>query len=408
MTSADRPLTFAYTPDPDDAFHYCALQTGRIPHPGLECRFVTGHIRELNESCLRGEYDVCAISSVFYPDIDERYVILGSGASVGRGYGPVLACRAGEAPGSLENRRVGVPGTTTTGYFLLRYFYEGFEPVALPFDQVGDALLAGEIDAGVMIHEELLNFSERPVAKMCCLGARWFEHAALPLPVGLVVARRSLGLERLARIEALLHASMAWALENRAAALAFASRFGRGPLSRVREDFVDKFANRDTLLMPQDVRLGLSALYTKALKRGLIDHLPALRAVQDRTGGFSSFIPWSFKPGNSVLGKRVTATAHPLWYLRIIAVARLLLDNLPHIQSSWFSEDLRTGQLGLLAGADDFGGLLFEENVLGRAGHAPKTSLERTLEAIRAMGFEPAQRNSHYEILARYPEAAAA
>lgn len=279
MTPADRPLTFAYTPDPDDAFHYCALETGRIPHPGLDCRFVTGHIRELNESCLRDTYDVCAISSVFYPEIDDRYVILASGTSVGRGYGPLLACREGESLTSLAGRRVGVPGTTTTGYFLLRYFYSDFVPVPMPFDRVGDALLAGEIDAGVMIHEELLNFAERRIARMCCLGARWFEHTGLPLPVGLVVARRTLGLPRLGRIESLLHASMAWALANRAEALAFASRFGRGPLSRVREDFVDKFANADTLLMPPDVRLGLGTLYTKALKRGLIDHLPALDVI---------------------------------------------------------------------------------------------------------------------------------
>jgi cyclic dehypoxanthinyl futalosine synthase len=86
----------------------------------------------------------------------------------------------------------------------------------------------------------------------------------------------------------------------------------------------------------------------------IIDHLLALRDVQDRSGGFSSFIPWSFKPGNSTLGKHLKQAAHPLMYLRIISVARLLLDNIAHVQSSWFSEDLRTGQLGLLAGADNF------------------------------------------------------
>jgi cyclic dehypoxanthinyl futalosine synthase len=139
----------------------------------------------------------------------------------------------------------------------------------------------------------------------------------------------------------------------------------------------------------------------------IVDHLLALRALQDRTGGFSSFIPWSFKPGNSTLGKRVTQGAHPLMYLRIISVARLLLDNFPHVQSSWFSEDLRTGQLGLLAGADDFGGLLFEESVLGKAGHAPKTSLARTLAVIRAMGFTPAQRNTLYEVIEHFDEPAA-
>lgn len=138
----------------------------------------------------------------------------------------------------------------------------------------------------------------------------------------------------------------------------------------------------------------------------IVEHLLAVRAVQDETGGFSSFIPWSFKPGNSTLGKKVKVAAHPLLYLRLLATARLVLDNVPHVQSSWFSEDLRTGQLGLLAGADDFGGLLFEESVLGKAGHAPKTSLERTLEVIRAMGFEPAQRNSFYAVIERYDASA--
>lgn len=280
LASLPRALTFAYTPDPDDAYHYCALETGRVPvPPGLVCTFAQGHIRELNESCRNGRYDVCAISSVFYPEIDDSYVILGSGASVGRGYGPVLGQREGPTLTSLAGRRVAVPGTTTTGCFLLNYFYAGFDPVPMPFDQVEDAILDGAVDAGVLIHEELLNFGERRIQKTCCLGARWFEHTGLPLPVGLVVAKRSLGLDLLRVVETLLRDSMADALAHHAQALAFASRFGRGPASGVREDFVAKFANADTLLMPPDVRLGLSALYTKAFRRGFIDHLPALDLI---------------------------------------------------------------------------------------------------------------------------------
>ncbi len=268
----NKSLTVAYTPDPDDAFHYCALETARVPWPeGVTATFEHLHIKALNESCRFGRFDVCAISSVFYPQIDDSYVILGSGASVGRDYGPVLGCREDDALESLVGKRVAVPGTSTTGYFLLSYFYKSFTAVPMAFDQ-----------------------------------------------------------------------------------------------------------------------------------------LVVVRAVQDRTAGFSAFIPWSFKPGNSALGKKIKVAAHPMQYLRLLAVARLMLDNVPHVQSSWFSEDLRTGQLGLLAGADDFGGLLFEESVLGKAGHAPKTSLVCTLEVIRAMGFEPAQRNSFYEVIARYDQDVAA
>ncbi len=131
----------------------------------------------------------------------------------------------------------------------------------------------------------------------------------------------------------------------------------------------------------------------------IISHLIKLRSLQDRTGGISSFIAWSFKPGGSPLGRKVRQSAHPARYVRIIATARLLLDNIAHIQSSWFSESIPAGQLGLLAGADDFGGVLVEENVLRTAGHHRRSSVETVKAIIRAAGFEPVQRDSHYRRL---------
>jgi len=131
----------------------------------------------------------------------------------------------------------------------------------------------------------------------------------------------------------------------------------------------------------------------------IIEHLTVLRDLQDETGGFRAFIPWSFKRGNSPLTKKIKQSAHPIQYLRILAVARLFLDNFEHIQSSWFSESVRAGQLGLLAGADDFGGLLYEENVLGTTGHTASTNLERTQQIICSAGFLPVQRNSDYLII---------
>lgn len=134
----------------------------------------------------------------------------------------------------------------------------------------------------------------------------------------------------------------------------------------------------------------------------IIAHLMALRDLQDETGGFTSFIPWSFKPGNSPLGQELQGQVHPAKYVRVIATARLLLDNFPHVQSSWFSESVPAGQMGLLAGADDFGGLLIEENVHLCAGHDRSSNLEDVLTIIRRGGFTPAQRDSHYRILKTY------
>lgn len=132
--------------------------------------------------------------------------------------------------------------------------------------------------------------------------------------------------------------------------------------------------------------------------RDIVDHLLRLRDVQDRTAGFTSFIPWSFKPGQTPLARKVPSVPHPARYARIIAVARLVLDNFPHIQSSWFSETISAGQLGLLAGADDFGGVLVEEHVHKEAGHDRQANIGDVITIIRRAGFTPARRDSFYRI----------
>jgi cyclic dehypoxanthinyl futalosine synthase len=144
----------------------------------------------------------------------------------------------------------------------------------------------------------------------------------------------------------------------------------------------------------------------------VIEHLRRLRDLQDETGGFFAFIPWSFKPGATPLSSAVSQEAGPGRYLRILALSRLYLDNFPHVQCSWFSEGEKAGQLGLHFGADDFGGTLLEENVLRAAGHENATTPERVARVIRDAGFVPVQRTTLYDTLsvydpARAPEATA-
>lgn len=140
----------------------------------------------------------------------------------------------------------------------------------------------------------------------------------------------------------------------------------------------------------------------------ILEHLEAVRALQDETGGFTAFIPWSFKPGNTPLEKVVHHYATPTRYLQMIALARIYLDNVDHIQASWFSEGKKTGQIALHFGADDFGGTLLEENVHAAANFVNKTNTEECKELIRQAGFIPAQRTTLYEILAVEEEVAAA
>jgi len=134
----------------------------------------------------------------------------------------------------------------------------------------------------------------------------------------------------------------------------------------------------------------------------IVDHLDAIRDLQDEYGGFTAFVPWSFKPGNTLLEKWIKHYKGPNAYLRMLAVSRLYLDNFPHIQASWFSEGKRAGQVALHWGADDFGGTLFEENVHAAADYVNTTTVEEIITLIREAGFTPAQRTTTYEILRAY------
>ena len=131
----------------------------------------------------------------------------------------------------------------------------------------------------------------------------------------------------------------------------------------------------------------------------IIEHLEHLRSLQDEGGGFTAFIPWSYKPENTALARRVKRLAGPNRYLRIIALSRIYLDNFQHIQASWFSEGKKTGQVALHFGGDDFGGTLFDENVMQEAGFYNRTSVEEVADLIRDSGFTPAQRTTLYEVL---------
>lgn len=134
----------------------------------------------------------------------------------------------------------------------------------------------------------------------------------------------------------------------------------------------------------------------------IIEHLEVIRQLQDEYHGFTAFIPWSFKPGNTPLHKIIPIYASSTRYLQILALSRIYLDNFDHIQASWFSEGKKIGQVALHFGADDFGGTLYEENVHAEANYINKTNAEEVVNLIQDSGFTPAQRTTLYDILKVY------
>jgi cyclic dehypoxanthinyl futalosine synthase len=134
----------------------------------------------------------------------------------------------------------------------------------------------------------------------------------------------------------------------------------------------------------------------------IIEHLERIRALQDETGNFLAFIPWTFKPKNTFLERKLPNEVGGDRYLRVLALSRIYLDNFAHIQGSWFTQGNKVGSLSMHYGASDLGGTLFDENVLTCAENKYKSSLEELVHMIRSAGFTPAQRNTYYEVIDRF------
>jgi 1,4-dihydroxy-6-naphthoate synthase len=217
---------------------------------------------------------------VVYPQIAHRYAILSVGTSVGRGYGPVLVSKEERTVEGLRGRRVGVPGIPTTGWFLLRCLCPEAIPVEMAYDQIAEAVAAGKLDAGVMIHEELLYYPRLGLRRVVDLGAEWCQLHELPLPVGLNVIRRDLGSTGMQRICAAIRRSLEYALDHSEEVLTRVSRFGRGTEGQCARRFVSMFANQDSVQMPSDVRTALRVLFRQVADIGLSPTVPPIDIVQ--------------------------------------------------------------------------------------------------------------------------------
>ncbi|MCA9310196.1 MAG: hypothetical protein KDA21_03265 [Phycisphaerales bacterium] len=269
-------LSVAYTPDSDDVFNFYAWEHGHVTLPGYRTRFDRSHISVLNHAAATGLFDVVNVSSVMYPVLADRYWILAVGSSVGRGYGPVLVSRNLRSIDDLAGRTVAVADISTTGGTLARmYCPDGTRFVSRPYNRIVEAILSGEVDAGVMIHEELVHFPHFGLHCVRDLGAAWLDDTGLPLPVGLNLVRKSLGYETARDIAAACRDSLRWALEHPREAMAFANRFGRGEAST----FVPMFSNEDTLCMPADVRRALEVLLDRTATLGFTPRLDSWEII---------------------------------------------------------------------------------------------------------------------------------
>jgi 5,8-dihydroxy-2-naphthoate synthase len=276
-----RTIRVAHSPDSDDAFMFYALAEGKLDTGSFRYVHELQDIESLNQRALRGELEVTAVSIHAYAYLADRYALLPHGASMGNRYGPRLVSRAPISRADVRGRRVAIPGMLTSAYLALRLFEPHFEPVVTPFDKIEDAVVDGDVELGLLIHEGQLTFGDRGLHLVADMGEWWFQETGLPLPLGGNVVRKDLGPDVIRAISRHLRASIAYGLDHRKGALDHAMRYARG-LERSKADtFVGMYVNDLTLDYGAAGREAVRRFLERGVAAGIISRHVSVEFVDD-------------------------------------------------------------------------------------------------------------------------------
>jgi 1,4-dihydroxy-6-naphthoate synthase len=273
-------IRIGHSPDADDAFMFYALTSGKVRVPGVQIEHVLEDIETLNRRARADALEVTAVSAATYALVADRYRLMDPGASMGKGYGPILVARRPIAVEAIPRHVVAIPGSHTTASLLLRMFLPE-EPalIEVAFDKIPGAVLDGQADLGLLIHEGQLTHPSMGLVKVLDLGEAWQRDTALPLPLGVNVMRRDLGEPMHRAISQGLRESIAWAHANVDEAVDYALRYGRGIDRETCRRFVLMYVNDLTQSLGATGRAALEHLYTRAHARGLIPAVPPIDPV---------------------------------------------------------------------------------------------------------------------------------
>jgi 1,4-dihydroxy-6-naphthoate synthase len=275
-----RTIRFGHSPDADDAYMFYGFHTGKATVPGCYIEHVLEDIQSLNRRALeRADLEITAVSAHAYAFLGDRYAVLACGASMGLGYGPIVVARERRSLDSLAGARVAIPGPLTTATLLLRIECPSAVPVDVRFDRIPAAVAAGEVDAGVIIHESQLTYEEEGLVKVLDFGELWRSRDRLPVPLGLDVVRRDLGPELMRAVSIGFRASIQAALDSEDEAIRYALRFGRGLDVAKGRTFVHMYVNELTLDLGEIGARALDQLYSRAVAAGIIEAAPKIEVI---------------------------------------------------------------------------------------------------------------------------------
>jgi 1,4-dihydroxy-6-naphthoate synthase len=271
----DKIIRVGHSPDPDDAFMFYGLSSGKVKLPGIRIEHMLEDIQSLNERAMRAELEVTAISAHAFPHVADKYWVMATGASMGEGYGPVIVSKKYRALSELRGKTVATPGKFTTATLLFKIYTDGIANIDIPFDQIMDRVASGEFDAGLLIHEGQITYAQEGFHKILDFGELWDkETGGLPLPLGLDVVRKDLGAEMAKKLSAGLKESIHYGYTHQDEAIPYALKWGRGIDTSLGERFVKMYVSDLTVDMGKKGEQALTRLFHIGAEKGLLPSVP--------------------------------------------------------------------------------------------------------------------------------------
>ncbi len=263
-------LTLGYSPCPNDTFIFHALTHGIIEVP-FQLQVRHEDVETLNQLAAQGTLDLTKISYHAFGHLREEYCLLRSGGALGRGCGPLVVARPPCAMADLETKTIAIPGELTTANLLLQLHGTGYRHLkVLSFEQIMPAVAAGEVAAGVIIHESRFTYPDYGLVKVLDLGHWWEEETGHPIPLGGIIARRSLGRELIHELDDAIGRSLDYAWQHPRQATAYMTEHAQELDETVMRRHIELYVNHFSRDLGPEGLVAIETLFTRAEQRGLI------------------------------------------------------------------------------------------------------------------------------------------
>jgi 1,4-dihydroxy-6-naphthoate synthase len=265
------PLTLGFSPCPNDTFMFYPLVHGLVDTGGYSFNERLEDVETLNRLAVKGVLDVTKVSYAALGHIRDQYALLRAGSALGRGCGPLLVAKEPIDPADLKGKTIAIPGRYTTAHLLMRLYNPELTTfLEMPFNDIMDAVMTGRVDAGVIIHESRFTYQGFGLHQLVDLGEWWEKETGLPIPLGGIVARRSLGAEAINAIDKALAAGVSYARSNPADAAHYIREHAQEMSEEVCASHIGLYVNEFSQVLGEEGERAIAELLRRAEAVGMV------------------------------------------------------------------------------------------------------------------------------------------